>query len=96
MDLTHAAQLTLVVFGASLAVWGHSRRRTDTAAAVFRPFRLLRLVWDLTAGLVLLVVFSAVALAPRTTQPPRRLSLRDARDVLAGQASARRNGKAKR
>lgn len=95
MDLTHAAQLTLMVFGASLAVWGHSRRRAHTATP-FRPFRLLRMVWDLTAGLVLLVVFSAVALAPRTAQPPRLLSLRDARAVLAGQASARRNGKAKR
>jgi len=94
MDHLPAGPVTLMIAGAVLAVVGFARRNRPPAPC--RPNqarRLLRLVWDLTAGLLYLVVFSAMVLSPRNSVPPRRLSMRDA---LAGRSSARRSGKAKR
>lgn len=93
MDLT-SGPVALMVFGASLAVWGYTRRPRTTPHV--QPAALLRLVWDLTFGLLGLVLFALVALAPRNTKPPRRLSMCDAQDVLAGRTTTRSTGKAKR
>lgn len=86
-----AAPIALVIIGSVLAVYGYTRRPTVQVHRVYRPAAVLRLVADLLRLAVETFVFAAFAFGPRHAKYPRPLNMQDARDVVAGRASSRRD-----